>query len=507
MSLTNTLTAPGTSTGPARTVPPVPATREDALTALHASLDARWRPEDVAAFLPVVLDGVTLSPEGQTALTQLIPEPRPAGADDPCTLGEDRCWRCGYGFRHTLAVSLGLDNPGFFASSMSTDYARPVGASNQLDRFVAALPALAEAASGIDPDDPYQVETLAHLGGLYIGKTFGQSSVRHDRLTAAQRATAGIELSRRQYTRAFRAVAGLEDKLAVMRHEHAKREAVLFSKSLLAGKLPVAQFTSDPATAAFVAYYTARRNLRTQFVVAEQVKPMDTLAEALLAVCKQSSTTNWWAIAHVYTVPSVTRRLTEAQQGQLIGTYWSAMTRHADLLRTCWDANRDPNLMVVRPGDDSTTWNVAARSYNAARTGWLNLLAATDRLDILDAVCPGKAQALIAADLAWGHTYWGDSSSTSTTPGHGDTAVWATLPHPWEVLPADGSNGAACTRADVETAAAAHGLDPVETGWTAARTSGTTEQTAPTPELVHGVTVGSPELAGILRRAGWFSGN
>jgi hypothetical protein len=28
----------------------------------------------------------------------------------------------------------------------------------------------------------------------------------------------------------------------------------------------------------------------------------------------------------------------------------------------------------------------------------------------------------------------------------------------------------------------------------------------PTPELVHGVIVYDPQLAGVLRRAGWFSG-
>jgi hypothetical protein len=80
--------------------------------------------------------------------------------------------------------------------------------------------------------------------------------------------------------------------------------------------------------------------------------------------------------------------------------------------------------------------------------------------------------------------------------------VWAALPAPWDVL--DGT--ASCTRAEVEAACRLHGVDPVQKGWTAPRPHGAVEAFRPTPELVHGVEVGHPELALFLRRIGVFSG-
>ena len=50
------------------------------------------------------------------------------------------------------------------------------------------------------------------------------------------------------------------------------------------------------------------------------------------------------------------------------------------------------------------------------------------------------------------------------------------------------------------------GLDPEKSGWIAPRERARVAPFQPTPELVHGVTVGSPGLARLLRRAGIFSG-
>jgi hypothetical protein len=51
-----------------------------------------------------------------------------------------------------------------------------------------------------------------------------------------------------------------------------------------------------------------------------------------------------------------------------------------------------------------------------------------------------------------------------------------------------------------------HGVDPVKNGWVAPRPGRTVHAFRPTPELVHGVEVGHPGLALILRRMGYFSG-
>ncbi len=51
-----------------------------------------------------------------------------------------------------------------------------------------------------------------------------------------------------------------------------------------------------------------------------------------------------------------------------------------------------------------------------------------------------------------------------------------------------------------------HWRRPIKKGWIAPRPKGAPTPLRPTPELVHGVAVHSPELAGVLRKAGWFSG-
>lgn len=102
---------------------------------------------------------------------------------------------------------------------------------------------------------------------------------------------------------------------------------------------------------------------------------------------------------------------------------------------------------------------------------------------------------LMAADLAW----WHQRSGSNLDP---NTKVWSALPLPWQVLSGD----IACTRADVEQACAAAGLDAAATGWTATPTKHRVAAFKPTPELVHGVTIADPVWASLLRRAGVFSG-
>ena len=68
------------------------------------------------------------------------------------------------------------------------------------------------------------------------------------------------------------------------------------------------------------------------------------------------------------------------------------------------------------------------------------------------------------------------------------------------------SGEASCPRRAVEAACASVDVYPAASGWTGPRATAAIEPYRPTPELVHGVSIGSPRLASALRRAGWFSG-
>jgi hypothetical protein len=57
----------------------------------------------------------------------------------------------------------------------------------------------------------------------------------------------------------------------------------------------------------------------------------------------------------------------------------------------------------------------------------------------------------------------------------------------------------------VEEACKKAGLDPEKSGWTAPRPHGVAPF-RPTPELVHGVSIGNPFLATVLKRHHYFSG-
>ena len=65
---------------------------------------------------------------------------------------------------------------------------------------------------------------------------------------------------------------------------------------------------------------------------------------------------------------------------------------------------------------------------------------------------------------------------------------------------------ATCTRKQVVDVCRRHGVDPVKKGWVAPPPGRHVERFTPTPELVHGVEVGHPGLALVLRRLGCFSG-
>jgi hypothetical protein len=112
-----------------------------------------------------------------------------------------------------------------------------------------------------------------------------------------------------------------------------------------------------------------------------------------------------------------------------------------------------------------------------------------------DALLPGKVMRLMAADVAAWHRSAGGSI-------HPDTKVWRDLPKPWLVL----AGKAVCTKGMIDDACARHGVDPISSGWSAARARTAIADFRPTPELVHGVTVENPYLAHFLRKLGAFSG-
>jgi hypothetical protein len=190
-------------------------------------------------------------------------------------------------------------------------------------------------------------------------------------------------------------------------------------------------------------------------------------------------------------------RLSDQELAELLGRWQAVLRQAGGLLEDAWLRHPlERATMIVRRGDDSSTWNQAAQTWNTARAHWFALLAELGRTDVLDVFCPGKVPRLMAADVA----YWHRSKSGGGL--HPDTYVWAELPLPWEVLRGE----QACPRELVTAACARHGVDPVATAWTAPRRAAAPVPYRRTPELVHGVAVADPLLASAFRSAGVFSG-
>lgn len=430
-------------------------TNPSVLDQMHDSLDSRLRPEDIVAL--IADSGIEFTPSER----RLLDRAKKARAP-------------------------------WWYSSMSADFARPVDASRQLATLVRLFDHNAQTYAGTGvAGDPNALRVLAHLAGQPLG--WAPAVDFKSRSNREGRAAAGIELSKRQFNRAWRFLIRLNDKIGRLDVELRKRELMLVGRSGLAADITADRFHADPDAAAFVAYFVARKNLRRQFSLSGKTNPMDEIANMLLSRLGDDS--DWWMVSRVHPVPEVVKRLTPAEQGELLGR-WSALMRGAaDLLKSAWDPQINRTTMIVRRGMDSSTWNTVAQAYNTARAGWMNALAATGALDLLDVACPGKVMRLMAADLA----YWHQSTGSDVDP---DTAVWAALPLPWEVLTGE----VACTRDYVTETCGRFEVDPVKRGWVGPRATGAVARFEPTPELVHGVSIADPVWAGLLRRAGVFSG-
>ncbi|MEW1847247.1 hypothetical protein AB0392_55625 [Nonomuraea angiospora] len=435
------------------------------LAELHASLDQRRRPEDIAE---VILRADLALEPGEQGLTS----------------------------RERALLERAAANSGRrrgYATSMSEDFARPIGGARQVTATARLFDVL-DGPTAVDTDTPDALMAFAAQVGSGIGWIPGRSDFLADRLDREKRASAGMEVSKRQYNRRFRALRRLEAKAGTLRGEQDKRRLTLLGRSGFAAQITLERFQSHPAAAYFVAYYVARRNMRREFSLSGRGKPFDEIAEMLLRRC--GTETDWWMISWVYTTAKVLARLTDTERGQLLGMWSAAMRECADLLEELWErSDFEREDMVVYRGDDSTTWNLLAQAYNTARMSWLDCLEAMGALHLLDVTCPGKVMRLMAYDLV----RWHRSTGSDVDP---DTLVWARLPLPWDVL-----NGrTSCTRQQVEMACRRAGITASQRGWTAPRPKRSVPYFQPTPELVHGVTIADPVWASLLRSAGAFSG-
>jgi hypothetical protein len=381
-------------------------------------------------------------------------------------------------------------------TSMLQTFAKPVGAEKQIRKAIEIFRLERNGAEDVASQDPLEVEKFINLVSPIIQKQFGKNSYKKDRLNREKRLAGGLDLSRRQYNKLFRVLRHLERKLSHLVDGYAKLEFQQVGKHGFAHHLGFEEFSRDARSACFIAYYTSRCNLRSEFTIYGQQRPFDEIAETLFKKCLNSpATTNWHAIAQVYPSQEVLQSLTDPDKGELLGRWTSLLQDLAHHLKDVWDANtfrRDS--MVVKRGDDSSTWNNAASAWNKARDNWMNLIYTIGADFVLDEMCFGKVLRLMAADVV----AWHRSAGNDLDP---NTLVWTRLPLPWEVF--DGS--AICTKNKIVQVCEQAGLNAEKSGWIAPRAHSVVEF-RPTPELVHGVTVSNPFLAKVLKRHKYFSG-
>lgn len=351
--------------------------------------------------------------------------------------------------------------------------------------LMATLPALSDA----ECRDANRLELFVRETSALIHRDFGA----HGRLDKRARFALGLMKGHRWYNKRVRLLVKLEQKIARMVRADRRFDLLRVSKSSLATKLQSDVFAADLDSACFIAYYVSRMSLRSVFTNGAQDRAYDEISEALFTHCAKGSP-NWFAIAHAMPDRKVVKHLSEEERGKLLATAFDVLSDAAGLLREVWEKNRiDRSTMIVARGNDSSTWNESAGAWNKARESWISLLHALGMDGLLDRMLPGKVMRLMAADVAAWHRLSGGKV-------HPDTAVFAALPLPWDVLSGD----APCSRALVERTCEAAGAS-LE-GWIGPRGDRVAVAFRPTPELVHGVSVSSPALAKTLRKLGVFSG-
>ncbi len=432
----------------------------DAIDALHLSIQRRPRPEDVADIVMEILGD---------------------------KLGSKEIGLLKKAAKGSLAECV------FGYSSMATDFLRPHGAEKQVLK-TKELFAADVIVSSEDCLEPEKVEVFLRNTSAKIFYSPGEDNFLQHRLNRSERKSHDMELSKRQYNKRWRLLKRLEHKICRMIESRKKYNFTRIGKSALATKISREDLAVDIPTACFVAYYTSRLNLRSVFTNESQTSAFDEISEMLFRYAEKSPNVNWACISYVYPEQDVLMHLAENQKGELLGTWYLLLQDIANTLKSVWEKS-DINLetMIVRKGNDSTTWNQTAAAWNRARDHWIALLYSLGMDRLLNDLCPGKVLRLMAADVAAWHRASGKDV-------HPDTKVWSSIPRPWEAL----EGTAQCTRAMVREACAKYGLS--EDGWTGPRPTKKAVEFTPTPELVHGVAVSSPQLANMLKEAKWFSG-
>ncbi len=447
-----------------------------AIEKLYKTLNERKRPEDVAEMV------FELTKNSLTNKERLILEQATKGS---------------------------LNNKLSGYTSMLQTFAEAKGAGKQVSKAIEIFKL--EPSNEVDYNDQNNIEAFINYVSPIIHKQVGENDFKKSRLNKSQRKEINLDLSKRSYNKKWRLLKRLEEKLQKFIRENKKIEFQKIGKHGLAHTLDFDTFSSDLNTACFIAYYNSRCNLRSAFTNTSQEKPFDTICEMLLNRCKgettkpfdflkiskpeSSNNTNWWAISHIYTSQEVLSKLTDEQKGLLLGRWTSILQEIAALLDEVWSvSNINKQSMVVKKGNDSTTWNNTAGAWNKARDNWMNLIYSLGLDYILDDICFGKVLRLMAADVV----AWHLSTGGKLDP---NTEVWNKLPLPWEVF----QNKAACNKDLVIQYCKEAGLDPEKSGWIAPRIH-SVAAFKPTPELVHGVAVSNPFLATVLKRHKYYSG-
>lgn len=444
---------------------------------LYQTLSERKRPEDVAEMI------MELAKENLTTKEKLLLDKAAKGS---------------------------LTRNVFGYTSMLQFFAEAKGAGKQINKAIEIFKL--DNKNKSDYNSQKDIEDFINFVSPIIHKTVGKNDFKVDRLNKLQRKESGLDLSKRNYNKKWRLLTRIEKKLIKFIRESKKVEFQKIAKHGLAHSLDFTSFSSDINTACFIAYFNARCNLRSVFTNQSQDRAFDEISEMLLNRCKREeikffnffrkdktekpNNTNWWAISHVYVNQEVLSNLKDEQKGVLLGKWTTILQDIAELLDEVWSvSNINRETMIVRRGNDSTTWNNAAGAWNKARDNWMGLIYSLGVDYILDEICFGKVLRLMAADVV----AWHYSSGGKLDP---NTEVWNKIPLPWEVF----NNKAECNKELVIKYCKQAGLDPEKSGWIAPRVHGVSEF-KPTPELVHGVSVSNPFLASVLKRHRYFSGN
>lgn len=434
----------------------------DFLSSLYKTLNERQRPEDIAQL--ILEHRVGLSSLERDALERVA--------------------------KRSLKSTL----TGWF-SSMSVTFKEPHGMRRQLNK---AEELFHKSFSKDESDfiDANKIEAYIQELSETIGKIVGKSNYKDDRLSSEERKKQHLDLSRRQYNKLFRHLGRLEAKLHTLLREQQKLRFTKISKASLASEIEWEDFSKDVPTACFVAYYAARAYRRSVFTAYGQEKAYDEIADVLYKEAIKGASADWWVIAHVYPSQEVIGNLTDEQKGVLLGKWTNIIEDIASLLEEVWNrSNINRETMIVRKGNDSSTWNQAAGAWNKARDSWMSLIYGLGMEEVLYEVCFGKVMRLMAADVAaWHRLEGGDIDA--------DTKVWNEIALPWQVFKRE----VKCSMSEVRSSCTKYGINPEESGWITPRPRTHVEAYKPTPELVHGVAVESPFLAGILKDAGFFSG-